>query len=86
MTEAQWRDLLKGIALEYGLQVSPAEITDVDAFESARSIKLPRSFRSFCLVFGAGDLGGSDHFSIAVPGTRSAEMYSLDSCPTGDGR
>jgi hypothetical protein len=38
---------------------------DLDAFEKASGLKLPKSFREFALRFGAGELAG--YYRLAVP-------------------
>ena len=79
MNEKHWQDLLKRLKIEYGLALRPVATKDLDAFEKKRGIKLPRSYRTFCTVFGVGDFGGDEQFSIAVPGYKgNARIYSLE--------
>ena len=85
VTKTNWKRLLKGIEVDtqaYGSKLRPVAPKHLDAYEKRIGLKLPRSYRSFCEVFGPGEF--AEQFKVAVPGYRgSAKAFSvedLDSC------
>lgn len=58
-----------------GYKFAPIPTTSVlDKFENHRKLKLPKSYREFALLFGAGEL--SEFYRIATP-LRIADDYEL---------
>ncbi len=78
MNKRAWRTLLKSIEIDpSGGEVTPVEPSTIDDFEERWGGKLPKSYRTYCEVFGAGTFG--DSFNIAIPGYRGkAATFSLD--------
>jgi hypothetical protein len=79
MTKKNWQELLKRLEIDTALgSLQPVDPKDLDSFEAKRGVKLPRSYRKYCEVFGAGEFGRQ--FKIAVPGYQgpAAEVFSLD--------
>lgn len=67
MTIAQWQELLARVEVDTGVgQLNPVGEIALNGFESKRGLKLPNSYRSYCMVFGAGIF--SDAVKIATPG------------------
>ena len=73
MTIAKWTKLLSNLeTITTQGEVSPVDSLALDEFEAEYGKKLPSSYREFCMVFGAGQLG--NHFNIAVPGYRGSAV------------
>jgi hypothetical protein len=67
MTQVQWKKFVKTICIRTDIEpVTPVQHADIDDFENAFDVKLPPSYRSYCLVFGAGEFGKTS--KISVPG------------------
>jgi SMI1 / KNR4 family (SUKH-1) len=79
VTKKNWQVLLKRLQLDGSMsKLAVVDSTTLDEFESEHGIKLPKSYRTYCQVFGAGEFGSQ--FKVAVPGYQGiAEAYSLDS-------
>jgi SMI1 / KNR4 family (SUKH-1) len=80
VTRKQWADLLGSLEVNYRMgrpPLTPAAQGDIEAFERARGVPLPRSYREYCAVFGAGEV--ALRFKIAVPGFKGdATAFSLE--------
>jgi SMI1/KNR4 family protein SUKH-1 len=78
MNKSDWKTLLKTLAFETDYTtVHPVQAKAITAYETMRGLKLPTSYRSFCEVFGAGDI--SKQFYISVPGYKgTAKTYRLE--------
>jgi SMI1 / KNR4 family (SUKH-1) len=80
MTKQEWLTLLRRLQVQTQRGATWSKVTPVtgkalDAYEKARGLKLPDSYRTYCTVFGGGTIGS--HFTITVPGSKKAEMWSL---------
>ena len=65
MTQVQWKKFFKTICIRTDIEsVTPVQHADIDEFENAFDVKLPSSYRSYCLVFGAGEFGKTIKRSI----------------------
>lgn len=64
MSERHWRKMLAGLNV-LG-KVIPTPEAQLDAFEEHSGLRLPKSYRSYCSVFGPGQL--ADWYLIATPG------------------
>lgn len=67
MDESGWKATLKSLTVIGEPQ--PVRASALDAYERETRFKLPASYRSFCRVFGPGDVG--DWFSVSVPGFKA---------------
>jgi hypothetical protein len=78
MTKTAWLRLRDELSIEPGAdEMRPISPAKLDAFEGKQGLRLPRSYRTFCEVFGAGQIGNL--FSIAVPGYRGkAKTFDLE--------
>jgi hypothetical protein len=83
MTKTRWQELLESIKIDTAMgKLKPVRPTALESFEKRRKVKLPRSYRTYCEVFGAGEL--SEQFKIAVPGYKGATtLYSLEQLDEG---
>src|SRR5262245_25298985 len=63
MDISSWRELLKLLKVHGTIRVS--EEQELKAYEEQEGMKLPASYRSYCLVFGAGVV--ADWYTLAVP-------------------
>lgn len=77
MSKAVWRQLQAELAIEPSAKdIRPVTPAKLDAFEKKHG-PLPTSYRTFCEVFGAGQIGNL--FSIAVPGYQGkARTFDLE--------
>ena len=67
MTKSMWENILNGMDVDTSMcDISPADQKQLDDFEIQSGVKLPQSYRTFCTVFGAGEL--SECYRITVPG------------------
>ena len=67
MTEQDWKALLANLnIITNGDTLNPVNNEVLETFEKEQGVKLPSSYRSFCNVFGAGQI--ANLFNIAVPG------------------
>lgn len=64
MDDAAWYALLNSMKTDGTL--FPCTASQLDAFEEQTDVRLPGSYRSFCRVFGPGNLG--NWFEFAAPG------------------
>jgi hypothetical protein len=70
--EEPWKRLLDRVRIEG--QLRPVSDAQLDEFETKHQIKLPRSYREFCKVFGPGSLRGQICIHITVPETVSEHV------------
>ena len=77
MDKPQWKALLKILRVETLMgKITPAKESELKTFEKENGIALPASYRSFCSVFGAGELGKD--FYISAPGVHDTlSIWSL---------
>jgi hypothetical protein len=78
MAKKAWQQLLSSIDVDtsYGT-LSPVSSKRLDAFEEKHGIKLPRSYRTYCEVFGPGEF--ARRFKVAVPGYKGkAKTFLLE--------
>jgi hypothetical protein len=61
-----WKKLLDIVQVQG--QLDPVSEKQLAAFEAANKIKLPRSYREFCKVFGPGDLQCRIWIHLTTPG------------------
>lgn len=67
MDKPQWKALLKTLRVETLMgKITPVDESALKSFEKGSGVALPASYRSFCSVFGAGELGKD--FYISAPG------------------
>jgi hypothetical protein len=75
--ESAWKSLLATLQVDGDLH--PVGAAGLDAYERQTGFALPGSYRSFCRVFGPGDVGG--WYSVAVPAyggpARNRHRYDL---------
>jgi hypothetical protein len=64
MSVRRWQKVLAG--LKVLRKVTPVPEAQLDAFEERTGLRLPKSYRSYCSVFGPGRL--ADWYDIAAPG------------------
>ncbi|WP_417385197.1 SMI1/KNR4 family protein [Gimesia sp.] len=78
MTQAHWKHLLERLQIDSDRNdIKPVDQLSLSKFESTSGLKLPFSFRSYCRVFGAGQIGNL--FNIAVPGYSGGSLtYSVE--------
>lgn len=78
MTTSQWKKVLAALEVDTLMgESSPVEASALDQFETQAGVALPVSYRSYCSVFGAGELGRL--VEIAVPNyPGEAVKYSLE--------
>jgi hypothetical protein len=83
MTKTRWQKLLHDLTIDSGMgKLTPVRVKALDTFERKRRVKLPRSYRTYCEVFGAGEFGRE--FQIAVPRRKGLlTAYSLDELDVG---
>lgn len=77
MNKQKWTKLLGqlDVVTRQG-RIKPVDKKALDQFEKETGVALPSSYRSYCMVFGAGQL--ADDLNIAVPGYAGAvKTYSL---------
>lgn len=67
MTQQDWKALLTNLKIiTNGDKVTPVDYKILDTFEKDQGVKLPSSYRTYCHMFGAGQI--ANLFNIAVPG------------------
>jgi hypothetical protein len=81
VTKRDWQRLLKRLEVNTRMgTLAPVTAEAIEAFEEKRGVKLPRSYRAYCQVFGPGEFG--ERFGIAVPGYhghgKTPSFYSLE--------
>lgn len=78
MTKQKWQSLLKTLEVDNAMgKRKSLTAKALNAFEKKCEVALPASYRAYCEVFGAGELG--KQFKIAVPGYKGkATTYSLE--------
>lgn len=70
MTERHWKALLHSMTLvPGGAKLNTVSVKSLDTFEDSRGLKLPNSYRSYCSIFGFGQI--AEAVNIAVPGKPS---------------
>ena len=78
-SKEDWIELGRRLDIAYGVALNPVSVHTLDEYERMNGIRLPTSYREYCIVFGPGDFEGHGQFKMSVPGYSGiCEWYSLD--------
>jgi hypothetical protein len=74
MSQSRWKELLENIDVVG--DIVPVAEHRLDVYEVGAKLRLPKTYREYCTVFGPGRLNGVISTRIAVPGERTWEWMA----------
>ncbi len=65
---ATWEEFRRAVKMWDDVELRTSSDADLDAYEAARGVKLPQSYREFANTFGRCEVGNTNRFQFAAPG------------------